>query len=489
MADQTRRLGDMDVEEFRRAAHDVADRAADYLAELESYRVLPDVQPGDTRAKLPADPPATGEPIDAIFADFAKWVQPNITHWQHPGFMAYFPSVASGPGILGEWLSAALNSNVMFWRNAPASTEVEEIVVDWLRDMMGLPDAFDGMLTDTASISTLLSIAAARNAVPGLDSRQQGLAGRPDISRLRMYASTEAHSSVDKAAIMTGIGLDGVRRIDADERFRMRPDALRAAIAEDRASGWTPFCVAATLGTTSSTSVDPAAAIAEICQAERLWFHVDAAYAGAAALVPEKRELFAGWEHADSIVFNPHKWMFTPFDASLLLFKDGEAYRSTFSIVPEYLKVPARDGAAHNYSDYGVQLGRRFRALKLWIQIRYFGVDGIAERIRDHCRMATEFATWVEGEPGWELMAPTPFSTICFRHRPADPAATDEQIDAHNEALMHDLNRDGRIFLSHTRLAGRYTLRVALGNIRATREHVALCWQLLRNSAGRVDNS
>ena len=474
-------LGDMDPREFREQAHRVADMVADYLERLESYSVLPDVQPGEVRSQLSSSPPLDPEPLDDILGDYSRLIEPNITHWQHPGFMAYFPSVATGPGILGEWLAAGLNSNVMHWRNAPASTEVEETVVDWLRQMLGLPDTFDGMLTDTASISSLLSVVAARNAVPGLDSREQGLAGR-DIRPLRMYASTEAHSSIDKAAIVTGIGQAGVRRIAVDADFRMRPEALERAIAEDRADGWQPFCVVATMGTTSSTAVDPGVPIAEICKSEELWLHVDAAYGGAAALVPEMRPIFDGWEQADSIVFNPHKWMFTPFDASLLLFRNPDSFREAFSLVPEYLKTP--EESVRNYNEYGIQLGRRFRSLKLWIQMRYFGSEGITERIREHCRMASELVSWVEQEADWEMMAPVPFATLCLRYCP--PGLDDSKLDAINAAILDEVNRDGRIFLSHTRLAGRYTLRVSIGNPRARMEHVERCWSLLRQAARTV---
>jgi len=480
-------LGDMDVEEFRREAHRVADRVADYLQRLESYAVLPDLEPGLIRGQLPAEPPAEPTSVEAILEDYSRWIEPYVTHWQHPGFMAYFPSVASGPGILGEWLAAGLNSNVMFWRNAPASTELEEVVVDWLRRMLGLPDSFDGMLTDTASISSLLSLVAARHAVPGLDARGQGLAGRPELKRLRLYASTEAHMSIDKAAVVTGIGMEGVRRVAVDEQYRMIPEALQQAIDEDRRDGWRPFCVVGTMGTTSSTSIDPAAPIAEICEREELWFHVDAAYGAAAALAPEYRPLFDGWERADSIVFNPHKWMFTPFDASLLLFRRPEVYRDAFSLVPEYIKTPIK-GGAHNYSEYGIQMGRRFRALKLWMVIRYFGADGIAARIREHCRMAQEFAGWVVQDPEWEMLAPVPFATVCFRHVPPRLTALGEPersaaLDRHNEALMAAVNRDGRIFLSHTRLRDRYTIRVVVGNPRQTAKHVTTCWELLQQAA------
>jgi len=478
-------LGDMDVPEFRDAAHRVADRVADYLDRLESYPVLPDLEPGSIREQLPPVPPAAPEPMEQILADYASLIEPNITHWQHPGFMAYFPSVASGPGILGEWLASGLNSNVMLWRNAPSSTELEEVVVSWLRQMLGLPDGFDGMFTDTASVSSLLSLVAARHAAPGLDSREQGLAGRDGIGRLRLYMSTEAHSSIEKAAIVIGVGKAGVRRIPADEAFRMRPDLLERAIAEDRARGWLPFCVVATLGTTSSTSMDPARPLAEICGREGLWLHVDAAYAGAAAVLPELRPLFDGWERADSIVFNPHKWLFTPFDASLLLFRSPETFRDAFSLVPEYLKT-AVSGPVHNFNEYGVQLGRRFRALKLWMQIRYFGVEGIAARLREHCRMAGEIAGWIEAEPGWELMAPVPFATVCFRRRPAGQAG-DAELDRINEAILDEVNRSGRIFLSHTRLNDRFTLRVCVGNPRQTMEHVRACWELLQRAARVVE--
>src|SRR5882672_1150573 len=468
-------LSDMSPGDFRDAAHRVADLAADYLDRLEGYDVLPKIAAGATRDKLPAAPPASPEPLDLILADYRSIVEPYITHWQHPMFMAYFPSVAAGPGILGEWLSTALNSNVMLWRNAPSSTELEEVVVSWLRQMLGLPDVFDGMFTDTASISSLLSVVAARHAVPGLQARDEGLSGRAGLGRLRMYASTEAHSSIDKAAIVAGIGRAGVRRIPVDAEYRMRADELANAIAEDRAAGWAPFCVVATLGTTSSTSVDPCEAIAGICRREKLWLHVDAAYAGAAAIVPELRPLLAGWEHADSIVVNPHKWMFTPFDASLLLFRSGETFRDAFSLVPEYLRTPEA-GGVHNFNEYGIQLGRRFRALKMWMQIRWFGVDGMAARLREHVRLARVFASWVDADPDWERLAPVPFSTVCFRYRRGD------DLDAVNAAILDRVNATGKVFLSHTKLAGRYTLRVALGNPRQTEEHIARCWSVLQGA-------
>ena len=485
-------LGDMDPKEFRAAAHRVADMVADYLEQLESYRVLPDIEPGSVRAALPSSPPERPEAIDAILADYTRLIEPNITHWQHPGFMAYFSSVATGPGILGEWLAAGLNSNVMLWRNAPASTELEELVVGWLREMLGLPTAFDGMLTDTASVSTLLSVSAARHAVPGLEARDEGLAGRAGIGRLRLYTSTESHFSVDKAAVVTGVGRNGVRRIPADAQYRMIPAELARAIVDDRAAGDLPFCVVATAGTTSSSSVDPIDPIADVCARERLWLHVDAAYGGAAALAPELRGIFAGWERADSIVVNPHKWMFTPFDASLLFFRDPELLRDAFRIVPEYLRT-RESAVVHNFNEYGFQLGRRFRALKLWMLIRSFGVTGMADRIREHCRLARALAAWVDADPDWERLAPVPFGLVCLRFRPRAVAGREDEpavraaLDARNEMILDHVNRSGRIFLSHTRLHGRYAIRVALGNPRATEVHVRRCWDLLREGAAATE--
>ncbi len=480
----------MPHEAFRRAAHEVADRVADYLERVERYRVLPDLRPGQIRARIPDEPPREGEPWERILQDYAELIEPHVTHWQHPGFMAYFTSVACGPGILGEWLAAGLNSNVMFWKNAPASTELEERVVGWLRHMLGLPERFDGMLTDTASVSTLLSLVAARHAVAGPGSRERGF--RPHgPGGLRLYRSEEAHLSVDKAAIVMGIGLEGVRRIPVDEAYRMRADALAAAIEEDRRAGWIPFCVVGTLGTTSSTSVDPVEPLAEICEREGLWLHLDAAYAGSAALVPELREWFRGWERADSIVVNPHKWMWTPFDASLLLFRRPEVFREAFAVVPAYLRETAVEGA-HNYSEYGVQLGRRFRALKLWFEIRYFGTEGLAARLREHVRLARLLARWVDEDPDWERLAPVPFSTVCLRAHPRqrleamDAAAREARLERWNAAILERVNRGGRFYLSSTRLAGRYTIRVALGNLRAQESHVRGCWQALREAAVEV---
>lgn len=491
ITESQRGLHDMDPEEFREAAHRVADLVADYLETLESKRVLPAVSPGEIRSALPASPPAAPEPLDAILADYLRLVEPNVTHWQHPMFLAYFASVASGPGILGEWLAAGLNSNVMFWRNAPASTELEETVVAWLRDLMGLPRDLDGMFTDTASVSSLLSIVAARHAVPGLEAREKGLAGRPEVGPLRLYLSEEAHSSIEKGAIVAGIGREGVVRIPTDAAFRMDPEALARAIREDRSAGRTPFCVVATLGTTSTTSVDPAGPIAEICAREGLWLHVDAAYGGAMALVPRYRPLFSGWERADSIVVNPHKWMFTPFDASLLLFRDASRFRDAFSIVPEYLRTPEVAGV-RNYNEYGIQLGRRFRALKVWMILRWFGADGMAARIEEHVRLAADLAKRVDEDPDWQRLAPVPMATLCLRHRPRDLAGREDEpevaarLDRRNEAILERVNAGGALYLSHTRLGGRFALRVSIGNPRTGPEHVLRAWEILKDAAASV---
>jgi len=494
---------EMNPAAFRAAAHRVADMVGDYLDRLEAYPVLPQLEPGSVRAQCSSDPPERPESLDAVLADYLRFVEPNITHWQHPGFMAYFPSVASSIGILGEWLAAGLNSNVMFWRNAPASTEIEEVTVDWLRRMLGLPDTFDGMFTDTASISSLLAVVAARHRVPGLEARDQGLPGRTGIGRLRLYCSTEAHSSIDRAAMVAGIGRAGVRHIPTDDDYALRADLLEQAIREDRADGWRPFAVVAALGTTSSTAVDPAAAIADICEREKLWMHIDAAYAGVAAIVPEMRPLFAGWERADSIVVNAHKWLWTPFDASLLLFREAEAFRDAFSMVPEYLRVKGAGGQGtaeaatraggaafvHNYHEYGIQMGRRFRALKLWMAIRTQGTAAMAGELRRHCRMAQELASWVRGAPDWQLLAPVPFATVCLRHRPAAFAGRENEpevqrrLDAHNETILDRVNRSGEIFLSHTKLDDRYTIRVCIGNPRQEMRHVRRCWELLQEAA------
>ncbi len=471
----------MDPAAFRAAAHAVADLMADYLESVEGYAVLPAIEPGSLRPLFPASPPEVPEPLDAILDDYRRLIEPNATQWQHPGFFAYFPTTASGAGILGEMLTAALGQNVFLWRTSPIGTELEEVVVDWLRQALGLPETFDGLITDTASTSSLTALAAARQAA-GFDVAAQGLGGRPDVPALRVYASTEAHSSIEKACMTLGLGREGLVRVPTNERFELRADALDAAIAADRASGHRPIAVVATVGTTSSTSADPVAAIADIAEREGLWLHVDSAYAGVVAMLPARRAPFKGWERADSIVVNPHKWLFTPLDASLLLTRRMTDLRAAFSLVPEYLRTLDREAPVHDYNEYQPQLGRRFRALKLWVQLRWFGLEGLRRRIERHLELAAEFARWVDEDADWERLAPVPFSTVCFRWTGGD-GASEEALDTRNAAIMDAVNQTGEIFLSHTRLAGRFTIRLSVGNLRTEPRHVARAWELLREAA------
>jgi aromatic-L-amino-acid decarboxylase len=471
-------LGDMPPEEFRRYAHAAVDWMADYLAGVERFPVLSQVQPGDVASQVPAAPPAAGEDFAEVLADVDRVVMPGITHWNHPDFYAYFAITGSAPGIIGEMMAAALNVNGMLWRSSPAVTELEERALGWLRQMLGLPEVFRGTIQDTASTSTLVAIAAAREAA-GVAVREEGMAGR-DLPRMRVYASEQVHSSIDKACITLGLGMQGLRKIPTDAEYRMDPAALAAAIAEDRAAGMLPFCVVATAGTTSTSSVDPIPAIAEVCAREGVWLHVDAAYGGAAAAVPELRWVLDGSERADSLVVNPHKWLFTPIDISVLYLRDPAVARRAFSLVPEYLVTPEGESVT-NLMDYGPALGKRFRALKLWFVLRYFGAEGVAARIREHVRLAHELAAWVDAEPFWERMAPTPLSLVVFRHRPA--GLSQDEADAHNERIMAAVNASGRMFISHTKLQGRVALRFAIGNIRTTHEHVRAAWEQLKRAA------
>ncbi len=484
-------VNDMDPDAFRAAAHVVVDRIADYLAGVEAYPVLPPIEPGSIVPQLPTHAPEQPEPLAAILADVDRLVFPNATHWQHPGFFAYFATTASGPGMLGEFLTAALGQNPMLWRTSPVGTELETVVVRWLREALGLPDAFDGLLTDTASTSTLIALAAAREAA-GLDAAAKGLAGRAGVGEPRIYASAEAHSSIEKACMTLGLGRAALVKVPANDRYEMDARALADAIGSDQAAGRRPIAVVATVGTTSSTSADPVAAIAEVAAGEGLWLHVDAAYAGVVAVIPARRGPFEGWELADSIVVNPHKWLFTPLDASLLLSRRMDQLRAAFSLVPEYLRTLDRAAPVLDYNEYQPQLGRRMRALKLWMQIRWFGLEGLRRRISFHLEQAAAFAAWVDADPDWERLAPAPFSTVCFRYRPAALAERAEEpevrarLDTLNAAIMDAVNRTGEVFLSHTRLADRFTIRMAIGNLRTEPRHVARAWELLRREAAAL---
>jgi aromatic-L-amino-acid decarboxylase len=472
--------GDFSSDDLTEYGRQALDWIAEYLAHPERVPVLSRVKPGDVRASLPASPPHAGESLDTILADFRNKILPGITHWNHPAFFGYFATSSSVPGILAEMLIATLDVKAMLWKTSPAATELEQLATDWLRQMLGLGGGWFGITTDTASMSSMLALAAAREARPELAVRERGLAGRPELPRLRVYASTHAHSSIDKGALALGFGLENVVHVEADDDFRMKPDALAAAISADRAAGFLPIACVATVGTTSTSSIDPVPAIAEICKREKVWLHVDGAYGGVLAVVPEFRGILAGVEHADSLLVNPHKWLFTPFDCSVLFIKRPEVLERAFSLVPEYLAT-REQGDVVNYMDYGVQLGRRFRALKLWMIIRAFGVDGLAERLREHCALARTFADWVRATPDWELMASVPFSLVCFRYAPA--GASEAERDRMSEAIMHAVNAGGDMFLSHTKLGGRFTLRLAIGNIRTEERHVALAWERLREAA------
>ena len=470
----------MHPEEFRRHGHELVDWMADYLSGVGDLPITPAVRPGDIRRLLPASPPAEGEPFAALFADFRELIVPGMTHWNHPGWFAYFPGNNSPPSILGEMLTAAMGAQCMSWATSPAATELEQAVMDWLRQMLGLPEKFVGVIQDTASTATLVALLSARERATGGASGRQGMGGGPGLT---VYASHEAHSSVDKGVKLAGYGLDRLRRIPGDAAFALDPAALERAIQEDVASGLKPACVVASIGTTSSTAVDPVPAVAAICRRNGIWLHVDAAYAGSAAIVPELRGYFAGMESADSIVLNPHKWLLTNFDCTAYYVRDRDALLSTFSLTPEYLRT-THDAEVVNYRDWGIQLGRRFRALKLWFVIRSYGVEGLRAIIRRHVALAAELAAWVDESPNFERMAPVPFGLVCFRYRPA--GKSEKELDQLNERLLAEVNGTRRVFLTHTRLGGRYVIRMVIGQRATERRHVSEAWELIREAAARL---
>ncbi len=464
---------------FRAAFDRVATWIDDYYRETRRYPVLSRAQPGDLVRALPSEAPDEGEPFERIFEDFERFVVPGITHWNHPRFFAYFAISAARVTVLAEAIAAALDVNAMLWRTSPAATELEDVTLGWLRRMLGLPDGFHGIVYDTASIGGFTALAAARESL-GLDVRARGMAGRADLPALRVYVTEHTHSHIEKAAIALGIGRENVVSVPVDGAFAMRPDALANAIDDDVARGFRPMCAVATVGTTSTTSTDPVDAIRAVTRERGVWLHVDAAYGGPAAVLPEFRWLLDQAHGADSIVVNPHKWLFVPVDLSVLYVRDLELLRRTFSLASDVL-VTFETGV-HNYMDYGLQLGRRFRALKLWFALRTFGVHGIQQRLRRHIALAQELASWVEAEPGWEVAAPHPLSVVCFRFAP-DPEEDAAKNDARNQAILDAVNATGEVFLSSTRLHGRLVLRIAIGNERTTRDDVALAWTLLKEKA------
>lgn len=450
-----------------------------YLSDAREYPVLAQVQPGEIAAQLPGSAPETGEPFERLMADFERIVLPGITHWNSPRFFAYFATSAAPVAVAAEALAAALDVKAMLWRTSPSATELEEVVMRWLGRLMGLPDRYTGIIYDTASIGGFTALAAARESLD-LGIREHGMTAR-SLPALRVYVTEHTHSHIEKACIALGVGRENVVRVASDADFRMSAQDLAARIDADAAAGMRPMAIAATAGTTSTTSRDPIEAIAQIARERSIWLHVDAAYAGVAAIMPEFRWVLAGAEQADSIVVNPHKWLFVPMDCSALYVRDLELLRRTFSLVPEYLRSP--EESVRNYMDYGLQLGRRFRALKLWFVLRYFGADGLREHLRSHIGLAQQFAGWVEAEPHWEVLAPHPFSVVCFRYAP--PGRTQAELEALNAGVMEAVNATGEVFLSHTKLGERYALRLAIGNLRTTHGDVEKAWELLRGMAAR----
>ena len=474
---------DMSARDFRKFGHQLIDWVADFMDGIDDTPVSASIKPGEVSRQLPGSAPPTGEPMENILADIDRIIMPGMTHWNHPNFFAYFNSSASAAGVLGELLSAAFNINGMVWKSCPAATELEQVTLGWLRQMLGLPQDFWGIIYDTGSASTFHALAAAREEIAELNIREKGMSGRSEVPRLRMYTSEMAHSSVDKAAMALGIGLENVRHIAVNEDYRMKPDALAAAIADDRRDGWRPFCVVATVGSTSCTSIDPIPEIAEICGRENIWLHVDACYGGSAALVPEFRHVLAGCERADSIVINPHKWMFVPIDLSAFYTRKPEVLRRAFTLVPEYLRT-TEEGVV-NYMDYGIPLGRRFRALKLWFVLRYFGQEGLATRIREHIRIAQTFSGWVESHPNFERMAPAPLSTVCFRAHP--PAINDiEKLNQLNERLLAKINDTHEVFMTHTKLRDDFVIRLVVAHLRTEERHVNRAWEIIQQKLTEI---
>lgn len=472
-------MSDMPIDEFRKNGYKLVDWIANYLNDIEKYPPLSQVNPGEIFKRIPQTPPTNGEDIENVLNDVDKILMDGITHWNHPGFMAYFNSTSSGPGILAELLTAALGANGMLWKTSPTFTELERSMMNWFRQMVGLPENYWGIIYDTASTSSMHAIASAREQLD-LGFREKGMAGRSDVPKLILYCSEHAHNSIDKGALTLGIGLEGIRKIPVNEKFEMIPEKLDEAIKEDIAKGYKPFCVIATVGTTSTTSIDPVEAIADIAEKYNLWLHIDSAYAGVTAMIPEMKWITKSWDRADSIVINPHKWMFTPMDLSVYFTRKPEILKRAFSLSAEYLKTD-QDNEVENLMDYGIQLGRRFRSLKLWFIIRYFGVDGLASRIKNHIALANEFKSWIEAEKDFELMAPVLFSTICFRYNPENKS--EHELNMLNENLLEKINASRKLFLSHTKLNGKFVIRLTIGSIRHERRHIEEAWRVIKTIA------
>jgi aromatic-L-amino-acid decarboxylase len=470
----------MTPEEFRRCGYAVVDWIANYYENVENYPVLSQLKPGEIRAALPIEPPENGETFENILTDMDRIIIPGITHWQSPNFFAFFPANASGPAILGDLLSSGLGVQGMLWLTSPACTELETHVLDWMAGMLDLPNKFKskstggGVIQDTASSASLSALLAARERTTGYASNERGCDGR-----LVAYSSTQAHSSIEKAVKIAGLGRQNLRLIEVDEKFAMRSEALALQIQQDRKAGLTPCFVSATVGTTSSNALDPLPEIGRICQSEGLWLHIDAAMAGTAAICPEYRYIQDGLEFADSYCFNPHKWMFTNFDCDCFFVADRASLIQTLSILPEYLRNQATEsGAVIDYRDWHIQLGRRFRSLKLWLVIRHYGVEGLRFHVRQHIKMAQNFARWIEESENFQLAAPAPLNLVCFRHKDGDEI---------NQQILNRLNESGKIYLTHTRLNDRFTLRICIGQTHTEARHVEQAWKLIQEVSEEVE--
>jgi aromatic-L-amino-acid decarboxylase len=477
-------LGDFGDEEMRAELHRVADWIASYRATIEERAIVPAIEPGEISANFSERAPERGASMDELMRELDASIMPGIVQWGHPAFLGYFGSTSNGPALLGEMIAAALNVNAMTWRTSPAATELEGVVLGWIRELVRLPESFMGIVYDTASVALMHALAAARELAGG-DVRKRGLVGRgAELKTLRVYASDQAHSGAEKAMIVLGLGEDNVVRVRSDEQFRMDVRELERAIASDVESGMRPMAVIATVGTTSTGSIDPVTEIARVCRAHELWLHVDAAYGGPLAMLPERRDVMAGAELADSVVVNGHKWLFIPLDFSALYTRRPDVLRKVFSLTPEYLRGDATAGSAVNYMDYGIQLGRRFRALKAWMVMRAFGREGIESRIREHCRLACLFAEWVAREPYYGIAAPVTMAVACFRFEP--PGISAERCDELNERIVEAVNAGGDAYLTHTTLRGRRAMRIGVGNVLTTERHLAHAWQRIIEDGVRL---
>lgn len=461
----------MDAESFRRHGHQFIDWLADYFEQVGQYPVRSAVKPGEVISGLPGSPPRSAEPMDAIFRDFEEKIMPGMSHWQHPGWFAYFPANNSPASVLAELLTAGLGAQCMIWQTSPAAAELEERMMQWLGQMLGLPPDFQGVIQDTASTATLCALLTAREVATGYAANDEGIR-----EKLAVYVSAETHSSIEKGVKIAGFGRNNIRVVPTGADYAMLPDALQQAMEKDVSDGYTPACVVATLGTTSSMAMDPVGQLAGICRKFNAWLHVDAAFAGTAAIVPELRGFMEGVEKADSFVFNPHKWMLTNFDCSAYFVRDAGLLKKTFEIQPEYLRTAA-DNEVKNYRDWGIQLGRRFRALKLWFVIRTYGVEGLQAMVRKHVALAGEFAGWLKDDGRFELMAPVNLSLVCFRFNPGGMA--EESLDAMNREMLEKVNESGKVFMTHTSLGGKYTLRLSVGQRNTERAHLETAWELI----------